>query len=49
MLSRTDIEYLKRVNGLRKKLGLSLDEEQFNAHSFLTSIAHARHQSTKHA
>lgn len=42
MLSRTDIEYLKRMNAVRKRMGLSLDPDQVNKHSFLTAISEAR-------
>jgi hypothetical protein len=39
MLSKSDIEYLKRVNGVRKELGLAIDNQSFNQHSFITAIA----------
>ena len=42
MLSRTDIEYLKRVNAVRKRMGLALDEDQINKDSFLNAIAEAK-------
>lgn len=39
MLNRADIEYLKRVNAIRKRMGLSLDINQVNKSSFLSTIA----------
>lgn len=39
MLKRTDIEYLKQVNAIRKKMGITLDSNEFNKHSFLSAIA----------
>ena len=39
MLKRKDIEYLKQVNGIRKKMGIALDSDEFNKHSFLSAIA----------
>lgn len=39
MLNRTDIEYLKKVNAIRKKMGIALDSEEFNQQSFLSAIA----------
>lgn len=42
MLNRIDIEYLKRVNAVRKRMGLDLDVEQVNEHAFLAAIADAR-------
>jgi hypothetical protein len=38
MLSRKDIEYLKRVNGVRKRMGLALDPNQVNEHAFLNAL-----------
>ena len=43
MLNRIDIEYLKRVNAVRKRMGLALDSEQVNKHAFLDALAQAKH------
>lgn len=42
MLSRTDIEYLKRVNAVRKRMGLALDPNQVNKQTFLTALAEVK-------
>ena len=42
MISRAEIEYLKRVNGVRKKLGLEIDIDQCNQHTFLLAISNAK-------
>ncbi|MBN1598636.1 MAG: hypothetical protein JW894_10105 [Bacteroidales bacterium] len=38
MLSRSDIDNLKRLNGIRKKLGLAIDTDNFNTQSLLLAI-----------
>jgi hypothetical protein len=38
-MNRAEIEYLKKVNDIRKKMGLALDPEQCNRKSFLPAIA----------
>jgi len=35
MINHSDLEYLKKVNGIRKNLGFSLDLNQLNQKSFL--------------
>jgi hypothetical protein len=47
MLNRIDVEYLKRINAVRKRMGLSLDADQVNRHSFLTALADNRKTSKK--
>jgi hypothetical protein len=47
MLSKSDIEFLKRVNDVRKELGLALDTDQLNKQSFLSAISEARHHTTR--
>lgn len=47
MLSKSDIEYLKRVNDVRKELGLALDTDQLNKRSFLSAAFEARHNTSK--
>ncbi len=47
MLNRTDIEYLKQVNAIRKKLGIALDSKEFNQHSFLSAMAEVRSNLSK--
>lgn len=47
MLSKSDIEYLKRVNGVRKEMGLSIDDQSFNQHSFITAVAEAKQHPDK--
>jgi len=47
MLNSTDIEYLKRVNAIRKRMGIALDSEGFNQHSFLSAIAGIRSNLSK--
>ena len=47
MLSKSDIEYLKRVNDVRKEMGLSLDTDQLNKQSFLSAVSEARHNTSK--
>lgn len=47
MLSKSDIEYLKRMNGIRKELGLSLDADQISKHSFLSAASEARQNTPK--
>lgn len=42
MLKKSDIEYLKRVNGVRKKLGLAIDDHLFNQHDFISALAEAK-------
>jgi hypothetical protein len=44
MLSKSDIEYLKKVNGVRKDMGLALDTEQCNRKSFLLAVSEIRNQ-----
>ena len=47
MLSKSDIEYLKRVNGVRKEMGLAIDDQAFNQHSFITAVAEAKQYADK--
>ncbi len=47
MLNRADIEYLKRVNAIRKRLGIAIDAEEFNQHSFLSAMAEVRSHNSK--
>ena len=47
MLSKTDIEYLKRVNGIRKEMGLALDAASFNQHAFIEAMAEAKQRNQK--
>ena len=47
MLSSNDIEYLKRVNAVRKRMGLALDINQVNKHTFLNAIAEANSTAKK--
>ncbi len=44
MISRAEIEYLKRVNGVRKEIGLVLDPEQCKKKSFLIAVSEAKSQ-----
>jgi hypothetical protein len=44
MMSRAEIEYLKRVNDIRKEMGLALDLNQCNRKSFLLALAEVRGQ-----
>lgn len=47
MISKSDIEFLKRVNDVRKKLGLALDTEQLKKQSFLSAVSEARNNTSK--
>jgi hypothetical protein len=38
ILNNAEIEYLKKVNGIRKKAGLTLDAEQCKPKSFLAAL-----------
>jgi hypothetical protein len=38
-MNRAEIEYLKKVNDIRKKMGLALDPDQCKRKSFLQAIA----------
>ncbi|MBN2523161.1 MAG: hypothetical protein JXB24_07785 [Bacteroidales bacterium] len=42
MISRAEIEFLKRINGVRKKMGLDIDIDQCNQHTFLLAISNAK-------
>ncbi len=42
MINRTEIEYLKKVNGIRKKMGLEIDIDQCTQHTFLLAISNAK-------
>jgi hypothetical protein len=44
MLNRSEIEYLKKVNGVRKKLGLALDTDQCKRKSFLIAVSEIKNQ-----
>jgi hypothetical protein len=44
MMSRAEIEYLKKVNGVRKELGLALDLNQCKRKSFLLAVAEIKSQ-----
>ncbi len=47
MLSRSEIEYLKKVNGVRKKMGLALDTDQYKHKSFLLAVSDVKSQKTE--
>lgn len=47
MISRAEIEYLKKVNGIRKKMGLDIDIDQCNQHTFLLAISNAKKKKKK--
>jgi len=47
MLSKSDIEYLKKVNGIRKELGLTLDTEQCRHKSFLLAVSEIKMQKSE--
>ena len=42
MISKAEIEFLKKVNGVRKKMGLEIDIDQCNQHTFLLAISNAK-------
>jgi hypothetical protein len=44
MISRAEIEYLKQVNGVRKKMGLALNTNQCKRKYFLLAISEIRSQ-----
>ncbi len=47
MISKAEIEYLKKVNGVRKKMGLEIDIDQCNEHTFLLAISNANKNNNK--
>jgi hypothetical protein len=47
MLNRSEIEYLKKVNGIRKKMGLALDTDQCKRKSFLLAISEVKKQKSE--
>jgi hypothetical protein len=47
MLSRSEIEYIKKVNGIRKKMGLALNTDQCKHKSFLLAVSEITNQKTE--
>jgi hypothetical protein len=47
MMSRSEIEYLKKVNGIRKKMGLALDTNQCKRKSFLLAVSEIKAQKSE--
>jgi len=47
MISKAEIEFLKKVNGVRKKMGLEIDIDQCNEHTFLLAISNAKKNNKK--
>jgi hypothetical protein len=44
IMNRAEIEYLKKVNDIRKKMGLALNPDQCKRKSFLLTLAEIRAQ-----